>query len=68
LLSKSATATPKRKPPTWAKNATPPPLAFAPKSPKFASKSWYRNQKPRKNQAEIRTGTITTSPNTVDFG
>jgi polyhydroxyalkanoate synthase len=31
---------PKRKPPTWAKKATPPPLAEALNSPKLASMSW----------------------------
>src|SRR5262249_39391324 len=43
------TRAPNTTPPTWAKNATPPPLALAPKMPKFASTSWYRNQAPRKN-------------------
>jgi len=38
--SASATTTPNTNPPTWAKNATPPPLAAAPKSPKLASISW----------------------------
>src|SRR5262249_2091389 len=37
----SATRRPKTKPPTWAKNAVPPPFAFAPNSPAFASNSWY---------------------------
>jgi len=35
-----ATMTPNRKPPTWAKNATPPPLALAETRPKLASTSW----------------------------
>jgi hypothetical protein len=39
------------KPPTWAKKATPPPLALALVSPKLASMSWYRNHSPRKTQA-----------------
>jgi hypothetical protein len=38
---------PKMNPPTWAKNATPPPLALALNSPKFASMNWYRNHSPR---------------------
>src|SRR5919197_1238331 len=67
-LRKTVTTTPKRKPPTCAKNATPPPFALAPKSPKLAPKSWYRNQKPRKNQAEMRIGKIPKSPNTVELG
>src|SRR5262249_39533350 len=33
------TSTPNTKPPTWAKKATPPPFAPAPKIPKFASMS-----------------------------
>jgi len=35
-----ATTKPNRKPPTCAKKATPPPLALALNSPKFASTSW----------------------------
>jgi hypothetical protein len=42
-------------PPTWAKNATPPPFAEALNSPKLASMSWYKNHSPRKIQAGIRT-------------
>ncbi len=42
-------------PPTWAKNATAPPFAWALNSPKSASMSWYKNQSPRKIQAGIRT-------------
>ena len=42
-------------PPTWAKNATPPPFAEALNSPKLASMSWYKNHTPRKIQAGIRT-------------
>ena len=42
-------------PPTWAKNATPPPFAWALNSPKLASMSWYKNHAPRKIQAGIRT-------------
>jgi hypothetical protein len=34
------TTYPKTKPPTCAKKATPPPLAFAEKGPKFASTNW----------------------------
>ena len=41
-------------PPTWAKNATPPPFAEALNSPKLASMSWYKNHSPRKIQAGIR--------------
>ena len=41
---------------------------FESKRPKFASNSWYRNQKPRKNQAESTTGKTTTSPRTFEFG
>src|SRR5262249_13785018 len=66
--SSAVTIAPKRKPPTWAKNATPPPFARAPKIPKFASTSWYRNQKPRKNHAETRTGQNTTRPRTCECG
>jgi hypothetical protein len=40
-------AAPKMNPPTWAKNATPPPFAWALNSPKFASISWYKNHSPR---------------------
>ena len=36
-----AAAKPKMNPPTWAKNATPPPFAWALNSPKSASISWY---------------------------
>jgi hypothetical protein len=43
---------PKRKPPTWAKKATPPPLAEVLNSPKLASMSWQRNHNPRKIAAE----------------
>jgi hypothetical protein len=50
-----AAARPKTKPPTWAKNATPPPLAEVLNSPKLASMSWYRNHSPRKIQAGIWT-------------
>jgi hypothetical protein len=50
-----AAAKPKMNPPTWAKNATPPPFAWALNSPKFASMSWYKNHAPRKIQAGIRT-------------
>ena len=42
-------------PPTWAKKATPPPLAELLNSPKFASISWYKNQSPRKIQAGMLT-------------
>jgi hypothetical protein len=42
-------------PPTWAKKATPPPLADVLNSPKFASISWYKNQSPRKIQAGMLT-------------
>jgi hypothetical protein len=42
-------------PPTWAKNATPPPFAWALNSSKFASISWYKNHAPRKIQARMRT-------------
>ena len=45
-------------PPTWAKNATPPPLAEALDSPKLASMSWYKNHSPRKIQAGILTRKI----------
>ena len=45
-------------PPTWAKNATPPPFAEALNSPKLASMSWYKNHSPRKIQAGIRTRKI----------
>jgi hypothetical protein len=38
---------PKMNPPTWAKNATPPPFAWALNRPKFASISWYKNHSPR---------------------
>jgi hypothetical protein len=41
-------------PPTWAKNATPPPFAEALNSPKLASMSWYKNHSPRKIQAGSR--------------
>ena len=34
------TSTPKTNPPTWAKNATPPPLAWALNNPKLPSTSW----------------------------
>ena len=40
-------------PRTCAKNATPPPLAWALNRPKLASMSWYRNHSPRKIQAGI---------------
>jgi hypothetical protein len=36
--------------------------------PKLASYSWYRNQNPRKNQAETRTGKMTIRPRTVERG
>ena len=42
-------------PPTWAKNATPPPFAEALNSPKLASMSWYKNHSPRQIYAGIRT-------------
>jgi hypothetical protein len=45
-------------PPTWAKNATPPPFGWALNSPKFASISWHRNHTPWKIQAGIRTRKI----------
>jgi hypothetical protein len=48
------TTRPKTNPPTWAKNATPPPFAEALNSPKLASISWYKNHSPRKIQAGIR--------------
>ena len=48
----------RRTPPTWAKNATPPPFAEALNSPKLASISWYKNHSPRKTQAGIRTRKI----------
>jgi hypothetical protein len=51
----AVTSRPKANPPTWAKNATPPPLAVALKSPKLASMSWYRNHSPRRIQAGILT-------------
>src|SRR5262249_32191593 len=40
LRSRVVTATPKMNPPTWAKNATPPPFAPEEKIPKFASINW----------------------------
>jgi len=46
---------PKANPPTWAKNATPPPFAEALDSPKFASIGWYKNQRPSQIQAGILT-------------
>src|SRR5208282_3964141 len=46
------TTRPKTNPPTWAKNATPPPFAEALNSPKLASISWYKNQTPRQHVAE----------------
>jgi hypothetical protein len=49
------TSAPKMNPPTCAKNATPPPFAWALNSPKLASTSWYKNHSPRKIQAGIRT-------------
>jgi hypothetical protein len=42
-------------PPTWAKNATPPPDAEALNSPKLASISWHKDHGPRMMQAWIRT-------------
>ena len=38
--SARATTAPKTNPPTWAKNATPPPCALDSKRPKFASNNW----------------------------
>jgi hypothetical protein len=43
-------------------------VADALKRPKFASTSWYRNQKPRKYQAGIRTGKKTTQVRILDCG
>ena len=45
-------------PPTWAKNATPPPFAEALNSPKLASMSWCKNHSPGKIHAGIRTKKI----------
>ena len=45
-------------PPTWAKNATPPPFAEALNGPKFTSISWYKDHGPRMIQAGIRTRKI----------
>jgi hypothetical protein len=39
-MSAQATIAPKMKPPTWAKNATPPPFAPELKIPRLASSSW----------------------------
>ena len=36
-------------PPTWAKNATPPPFAEALNSPKLASMSWYKDHSPEED-------------------
>ena len=54
-MSSRVTSTPKMNPPTWAKNATPPPFALAWNSPKLPSISWYRNHSPSQIQAGILT-------------
>src|SRR6478672_6585785 len=68
-LKRRVTRYPNTNPPTWAKKATPP-LSLWPvdSRPMLASKSWYRNQAPRKNQADTRRGMIKSSPNTWAFG
>src|SRR6266542_5751507 len=63
-----ATTNPKMNPPTWAKNAVPPPFALAEKRPKLASNSWNRNQPPRKSQAGILIGQTKTRVRIREFG
>jgi hypothetical protein len=59
---------PKMNPPTWAKNAVPPPFALAEKRPKLASNSWNRNQAPRKSHARILIGQTKTTALAADRG
>jgi hypothetical protein len=53
-----AVSRPKMNPPTWAKNATPPPFAEALNGPKFTSISCHKDHGPRMIQAGIRTRKI----------
>src|SRR5262249_16040146 len=66
--SSRATRYLKTNPPTWAKNATPPPLAVADKIPKLASITWQRNKAQRKYQAGIRNGNAKKSVRIREFG
>src|SRR5919109_3606528 len=64
LRKRKTVAIPKRKPPMWAKNATPPPASGC-RIEKPPSQSWNRNQSPRNRTAGISWKKIRMKKNAV---